>query len=175
MIRFLLFFSLFISPNIHAQQMDDRWYLGVNAGIVVPDDSLQLTDAQVVDVRMGKSFNKVWSYEIQAFSDEYNFDINYGLIHHGLMLNFLNINQEPLWKPYFIVGGGFIYHRSPTESGINPVFNVGIGASWYFFGDNIRLRAEAVSRMDLNSTNLPGQDGFGDGVFTMGLTIPLGQ
>jgi hypothetical protein len=73
------------------------------------------------------------------------------------------------------MGAGFIRHDSATESGTNAFFNVGIGGSWYFFGDNVRLRAEAVSRLDLNSTKLPGQDGFGDGVFTLGLTIPLGK
>ena len=73
------------------------------------------------------------------------------------------------------MGVGFIYHQTTEESGTNLYFNVGVGASWYFYGDNIRLRAEAVSRLDLNNTNLPGQDGFGDGVFSVGLTIPIGK
>ena len=73
------------------------------------------------------------------------------------------------------MGVGLIRHETQDESGTNLYFNVGIGGSWYFFGDNVRLRAEAVSRLDLNDTKLPGQDGFGDGVFTVGLTIPLGN
>ncbi len=166
---------LVISVSLNAQRIDERWYVSVNAGVIVPDDSLQFNDALIYDVRMGKSINEKWSYEIQAFTDEYDFDIDYGLKHHGVGINFLNINQEPLWKPYFLMGTGLIYHQSPTESGTNLYFNVGIGGSWYFFGDNIRLRAEAVSRLDLNNTKLPGQDGFGDGVFTVGLTIPFGQ
>lgn len=173
MFRFLVFLSLCACTCAHSQRYDDRWYWGVNAGIIVPDDSLQLNDAHIYDLRVGRSIDEKWSFEIMAFTDEYDFDIDYGLKHHGLGVNFLNTNQEPLWKPYFLLGGGFIYHNSPLDSGTNLYFNVGIGASWYFMGDNIRLRAEAVSRLDLNNTDLPGQDGFGDGVFTLGLTIPI--
>jgi hypothetical protein len=175
MIRFLVFLFLFLSFSVSAQLQDERWYWNVNAGVIVPDDSLQLNDAHIYDLRVGKSINEKWSYEIQAFTDEYDFDIDYGLKHHGIGINFLDINQDPLWKPYFLMGAGLIYHETPTESGTNLYINIGIGASWYFYGDNVRLRAEAVSRFDLNDTDLPGQDGFGDGVFTLGLTIPFGR
>lgn len=175
MIQILMLLLFFYSLPMKAQPIDDRWYVGVNAGAIVPDDSLQLNDAHVYDLRLGKSINSTWSYEIQAFTDEYDFDIDHGLKHHGIGINFLDINQAPLWKPYFLMGVGLIYHETPAETGTNLYFNVGVGASWYFFGDNVRLRAEAVSRLDLNDTELPGQDGFGDGVFTMGLTIPIGK
>lgn len=175
MIRFLVLFSLVFPSIAFSQVLDDRWYWNINAGVVVPDDSLQLNDAHIYDLRAGKSINDKWSYEIQIFTDEYDFDINHGLKHHGIGINFLDINQDPLWKPYFLMGGGIIYHETPNESGTNLFFNIGIGASWYFYGDNIRLRAEAVSRLDLNNTDLPGQDGFGDGIFSLGLTIPIGK
>ncbi len=175
MIRFLATLLIFISTSPSSQQLDDRWYWNINAGAIVPDDSLQLNDAHIYDLRVGKSINHKWSYEIQAFTDEYDFDIDYGLKHHGMAVNFLNINHDPLWKPYFLMGVGLINHETPDESGTNLFFNVGIGASWYFYGDNIRLRAEAVSRLDLNNTDLPGQDGFGDGIFSVGLTIPIGN
>ena len=175
MIRFLVLLSLFICPMAGSQTPDDRWYWNINAGIIVPDDSIQLNDAHIYGLRFGKSINDKWSFEIQAFTDEYDFDIDHGLKHRGLAINFLDINQDPLWKPYFLMGAGIIYHQTPQESGTNVFFNIGIGGSWYFFGDNIRLRAEAVSRLDLNDTDLPGQDGFGDGIFTLGLTIPIGK
>lgn len=174
MIRIIFICTLF-SANSFSQTLDDRWYWNINAGVIVPDDSLQLNDAKIYDLRAGKSINEKWTYEIQVFADEYDFDIDYGLKHRGIAINFLDINQEPLWKPYFLMGAGMIYHESPTESGTNVFFNIGIGASWYLFGDNIRLRAEAVSRLDLNNTKLPGQDGFGDGVFTVGLSMPIGR
>jgi len=175
MIRFLALLILLFSFNVQSQKFDERWYWNINAGAIVPDDSLQLNDAHIYDLRVGKSINYEWSYEILGFTDEYDFDIDYGLKHHGLGVNFLNINHDPLWKPYFLMGVGFIYHQSQEESGTNLYFNIGVGASWYFFGDNVRLRAEAVSRLDLNNTDLPGQDGFGDGVFSVGLTIPIGN
>ena len=172
----LLAFLLLLFPLLaSSQQLDERWYFNVNTGIIIPDDSLQFNDAVINDIRMGKSINEKWSYEIEAFTDEYDFDIDYGLKHHGIGINFLDINNEPLWKPYFLMGTGLIYHQSPTESGTNFYVNIGIGGSWYFFGDNIRLRAEAISRLDLNNTKLSGQNGFGDGIFTLGLSIPLGK
>ena len=176
MIRLLFFFIVLTSLNAQAQRIDPRWYYNINAGIVSPSDDAQLQDAKIYDIRLGKSINQDWSYEFELFTDKYNFENNYTLKHQGFMLNFLAINNEPLWRPYFLMGGGIIKHKSPTESGIDPVFNVGIGGSWYFFGDNIRLRAEAVSRLDLNDNDLPGQKkGYGNGVFTLGLTIPIGQ
>ena len=164
-------FTVFSQAN---DGIDQRWYANLNLGIVVPDDNIQLNDAKIADLRFGKSMNETWTYEVAGFVDEYDFDIDFGLKHQGVYVNFLNVNHEPLWKPYFLIGAGVIHHQSAQESGTNVFFNVGVGGSWYFFGDNIRLRAEAVSRLDLNNTNLPGQDGFGDGIFTVGLTIPLG-
>lgn len=175
MTKTLFIFLLLLGSLAHAQKIDPRWYFNINAGIIVPDDNLQLTEAQLIDLRVGKVINQKWSYEVVGFVDQYDFDIDYGLKHKGLNINFLNINHEPLWKPYFLMGAGLIHHQSQTESGTNLFFNVGIGGSWYFFGDNVRLRAEAVSRLDLNDTKLPGQDGFGDGIFTLGLTIPIGN
>jgi hypothetical protein len=172
---FLSLLFLTTTSLVQAEKIDTRWYFNVNTGIIIPDDDLQFNEAQKVDIRLGKPINHKWAFEIEGFVDEYDFDINYGLKHKGLNVNFLNINHEPLWKPYFLMGAGFIRHDSATESGTNAFFNVGVGGSWYFFGDNVRLRAEAVSRLDLNYTKLPGQDGFGDGVFTLGLTIPLGK
>ncbi len=176
--KLICFFNLFFISSVFSQAndgLDERWYFNVNAGVILPDNDLQFNEAEIADVRVGKSLNQKWTYEFGVFTDKYDFDIDYKLKHNGAFFNFLNINHEPLWKPYFLMGGGMIYHESPTESGTNLFFNVGIGGSWYFFGDNIRLRAEAVSRLDLNNTKLPGQDGLGDGVFTLGLTVPLGK
>lgn len=175
MIRFLIFLTLILSNYAWSQSLDERWYWNINAGVVVPDDSLQLNDAHIYDLRLGKILNNKWSYEFEAFTDEYDFDIDHGLKHHGLGINYINTNNDPLWKPYFLMGAGLIYHESTGESGTNLYINVGFGASWYFNGDNIRLRAEAVSRIDFNNTDLPGQDGIGDGIFTLGLTIPIGK
>jgi hypothetical protein len=175
MIKTILLSLVLFSTSAVSEKIDERWYFNVNAGIIIPDNDLQFNEAELYDLRIGKPINHKWAFEIVGFTDEYDFDIDYGLKHQGLNVNFLNINHEPLWKPYFLMGAGFIRHKSPTESGTNAFFNIGIGGSWYFFGDNVRLRAEAVSRLDLNNTDLPGQDGFGDGVFTVGLSIPLGK
>lgn len=161
--------------NPEHQLEDSRWYWNINAGIVVPDDSLQANDASITDLRIGKPLDGQWTLEVEYFRDEYDFDIDYGLSHRGFSVNFLQMNYEPAWNPYFLFGVGLIRHRSPLDSGSNGLLNVAIGGSWYLLGDNVRLRAEARLRMDLNDTGLPGQNGWGDGQFTLGLQVPLGD
>ncbi len=161
--------------NPEHQLEDPRWYWNINAGIVIPDDSLQVDDARVADIRIGKPVNGKWTVEMEYFRDEYDFGIDYGLTHRGLAVNFLQMNYEPLWNPYFLFGLGMIRYRSPQGDGGNSILNVAIGGSWYLFGDNVRLRAEARIRMDFNDTGLPGQNGWGDGQLTLGLVVPLGD
>ncbi len=163
------------SLNPEHRLEDPRWYWNLNYGVVVPDDSLQANDATLVDVRIGKPVNGKWTVEMEYFRDRYDFDIDYGLTHRGIGINFLQMNYEPSWNPYFLLGIGLIHHRSPQDRGNNGVFNVAVGGSWYLLGDNVRLRAEARLRMDFNDTGLPGQNGWGDGQFTLGLQVPLGD
>jgi len=39
----------------------------------------------------------------------------------------------------------------------------------------MRIRAEARSRLGTNDSDLPGQDDFGDGQFTLGIIVPIGD
>ena len=106
--------------------IDQRWFLSANIGVIIPDNDFQFNEAEIFDFRFGKVMGPKWAFEVGAFTDEYDFDINYDLTHEGVFVNFLNINHEPLWKPYFLMGAGVIRHHSPTESGTNAFFK-----SWF--------------------------------------------
>ncbi len=183
----LLGISCFFSTNIWAQEedpalmfneVDYRLYWNVNMGIVVPDDDIRLNEANVFDIRVGKHFTDNWALEFELMRDEYDFDIDYDLKHYSTGMNFMYTNHDPLWKPYFLVGLGAIYSDSRYPSSIQStdmIVNLAVGGSWYFTGNGVRLRVEARSRLDTNDSDLPGQDGFGDGQFTIGIIVPIGD
>ncbi len=185
---FLLLCVLTLMPKAFAQNeseqdehlydgVDYRWYWNTNLGIVVPDDDIRLNEAQVIDLRVGKHFNKNWALEFEVMRDEYDFDIDFDLKHYSAGFNIMYTNHDPLWKPYFLVGVGGIYSdsRYPDTQDSDLIVNLAIGGSWYFTGHGVRIRAEARSRLDTNDSDLPGQDGFGDGQFTIGIIVPIGD
>lgn len=158
--------------------IDYRWYWNTNLGIVVPDDDLRLNEAKVLDLRVGKNWNENWGFEMELMRDEYDFNMDFDLKHYSAAVNFIYTNHDPLWKPYLLVGVGAIRadSRLPQEQSRDDVIvNIAIGGSWYFFGNGVRLRVEARSRLDSNDSKQPGQDGFGDGQFTLGIVVPIGD
>ncbi len=171
-------------PMLLAQQelpaqdgIDYRWYWNINGGIVVPDDDVRLNEAKVLDLRVGKHLNRDWGFEFELMQDEYDFDIDFDLRHQAAGINLFKTNHDPLWKPYVLFGVGVIHAdaRFPDTSDNSLIVNVAVGGSWYFAGNGVRIRAEARSRLDTNDSDLPGQDGFGDGQFTLGIIVPIGD
>ena len=171
----LLFTSITWAQDVDG--VDYRWYWNINAGLVIPDDDIRLNEANVIDLRVGKHFNANWGMEMEVMRDEYDFDIDFDLKHYSAGLNLMYTNHEPLWKPYFLVGVGAIQSdsRFPDTSSTDLIVNLAVGGSWYFAGNGARIRAEARSRLDTNNSDLPGQDGFGDGQFTIGILVPIGD
>lgn len=157
--------------------IDKRWYWNPNFGVVVPDDDLRLNEAHVFDIRVGKHFTDRWGMELELMRDEYDFDMDFDLKHYSASMNLMYINHDPLWKPYFLVGVGGIRAdaRFPDNQRTDLIVNLAVGGSWYFVGNGARIRLEARSRLDTNDSKLPGQDGFGDAQFTVGLIIPIGD
>ncbi len=165
-------------PILMHNEVDYRWYWSSNIGIVVPDDDIRLNEAQVIDFRIGQHLNENWAMEFELMRDEYDFDIDYDLKHYATSFNIMYTNHDPLWKPYVLFGLGTIHSdaRFPQHNeSTDLILNLAIGGSWYFTGNGVRLRAEARSRLDSNHSKLPGQDGFGDGQFTIGIIVPIGD
>ncbi|MCF6300090.1 MAG: porin family protein, partial [Proteobacteria bacterium] len=145
--------------------IDYRWYWNVNLGVVVPDDDIRLNEAKVIDLRVGKAINEKWGLEAEFMRDEYDFDMDFDLKHYSAGMNLIYTNHDPLWKPYFLFGLGVIRSdaRFPEVQSDSAIINLAVGGSWYFTGNGVRIRAGARSRLDNNDSDLPGQDGFGDG------------
>jgi hypothetical protein len=175
--RAVLLVLALAAPPAHA--LDDHWFAGLRGGIAVTDQNYD-NDGTVWQAHLGRTFGERYALELELTSDEYDFGIDYGLEHQAIGLNHLTINREPLWDPYFLIGVGAIRYEAPEgaalRSGTDAMFNLGIGGQWELVvPERVLLRADLRIRYDLNKTRQPGQNGFGDGIFTVGLVIPFGR
>lgn len=157
----------------------DRWSVGARYGVAVTDQSFD-NDGDVWQATIGRTFGPKYAFELELTGDEYDFGIDYGLKHRAIGVNHMTINREPLWDPYFLLGVGWIEYDAPDtveqRRGNNFMFNVGIGGQWELvLPERVFLRADLRLRYDLNDTRQPGQNGAGDGLFTVGLVVPLGR
>jgi hypothetical protein len=160
-----------------AQGFADHWSLGARGGVVVTDQEFD-ADGEAWALTLGRSFGPQYAVELELSGDDLDFGIDYGLRHRAIGINHLTINREPLWDPYFLIGVGLIEFDAPPgnaeREGRDFMFNLGIGGQWELIApERVLLRADLRLRYDRNDTGQPGQNGFGDGVFTLGLSVPL--
>jgi hypothetical protein len=154
------------------------WYGGLRGGVISTDNDFR-NDGRAWFATIGRSFGPQYVVELELASDQLDFGIDYGLRHRSVAINHLTINREPLWDPYFLIGAGVIEFDAPPgvaqRSGRDFVFNLGIGGQWELVvPERVLLRADLRLRYDMNDTRQPGQNGFGDGVFSVGVTVPFG-
>ena len=159
------------------QGADDAWYVSARGGIVMTDQNYD-NDGTLVGIALGRFFGPEYAFELEVTGDELDFGIDYGLRQRSVELNMLKINPVPLWHPYFLMGIGYIEFDGPDglaiETGHNAMFNLGVGGMWELVPPSrVMLRGDLRLRYDLNDTHQPGQSGFGDGVFSLGLLVPF--
>jgi hypothetical protein len=157
----------------------DHWSLGARGGVVVTDQAFD-ADGAAWAVTIGRTFGPQYAIEVELSGDDLDFGIDYGLRHRAIGVNHLTINREPLWDPYFLIGIGLIEFDAPPGNAVREgrdfMFNLGIGGQWELVApERVLLRADLRLRYDRNDTGQPGQNGFGDGIFSLGLTVPFGR
>jgi hypothetical protein len=157
----------------------DTWSVGARGGVVATDQRFN-ADGSAWALTLGRSFGPQYAVELELSGDALDFGIDYGLKHRAIGVNHLTINREPLWDPYFLIGIGLIAFDAPpgnaVRSGRDFMFNLGIGGQWELVApERVLLRADLRLRYDRNDSGQPGQNGFGDGIFSLGLTVPLGR
>lgn len=150
----------------------DGWEFGLRVGGMITDNSLHLDgSAEVLTVtrRLGDKH----AVELELGADQLDFSIDYGLRHQTVSVNYVEVNREPLWDPYVLIGLGVSEFDAPSgiTEGRDAMMQVGTGGSWEL-SDNgkLLLRGDLRFRYDLNDTGQPGQDGWGDAIFTVGLS-----
>lgn len=160
-----------------AQAFEDRWSIGVRAGIVVTDQAFR-RDGDSVLVSVGRTVGPVYAIELEGFRERLDFGIDYGLRNEGFAVNVLTVNREPLWDPYFLVGLGTMRFEAPPglpeRRGTVPIAHAAIGGQWELvLPERVLLRAEIRMRVSGDRTGQPGQEGYGDGTVSVGLTLPF--
>lgn len=170
----LILLQIFLLPAAQADGGGNRdWEFGVRVGGMITDTALRL-DGSAEVLTITRSFGERRALELEFGADQLDFRIDYGLSHRTVSLNYLEINREPLWDPYVLVGIGLSEFEAPSgiTSGRDAMMQVATGGSWELNeSGSLKFRGDLRFRYDLNDTNQPGQDGWGDAIFTVGLSM----
>ncbi len=170
---------LILSANVLSateQSGNDHWEFGLRAGGAITDNSFSL-DGKVETLSLMRTLGPKRAIEIEVSADQLDFGIDYGLKHTSFSVNYLEINREPLWDPYFLIGAGVIQFDSPEaiDKGTDAMVQAAVGGTWDLLqSGKLLFRADVRVRYDLNDSDQPGQDGFGDAILTFGLSVPFG-
>ncbi len=172
MIRLLcLLLMLSATTLVRAAERDD-WEFGVRAGGMITDNALRL-DGSAEFLTITRRVDDKRAVELEFGADQLDFSMDYGLRHKTVSVNYVEVNREPLWDPYVLVGLGVSEFDAPTgiTEGRDAMMQVGTGGSWELSENGkLLLRGDVRFRYDLNDTGQPGQDGWGDAIFTVGLS-----
>lgn len=154
----------------------DRWEIGSRIGGAITDSSFHV-DGKVESLSLLRTLGAKRAVEFEFSADQLDFGINFGLEHQTFSVNYLTINREPLWDPYFLVGLGVIRFEAPgaIQHGTDGMAQMAVGGTWSLLQSRkLLFRADLRIRYDFNNSHQPGQDGFGDAIVSMGLSLPLG-
>ena len=172
MIRPLLCVLLLLGAQVGHAAERDRWEFGLRVGGMITDNSFRL-DGSAEVLTLSRTLDDKRVIELEYGADQLDFSMDYGLSHTTFAVNYLEVNREPLWDPYVLVGVGVSEFDAPSgiTEGRDAMLQVGTGGSWGL-SDNgkLLLRGDLRFRYDLNDTGQPGQDGWGDAIFTIGLS-----
>jgi len=170
----LILLQVLLLPTAYAEARHHHdWEFGVRVGGMITDTALRL-DGSAEVLTITRHWGERRAIELELGADQLDFRIDYGLSHRTLSLNYLEINREPLWDPYVLIGIGLSEFEAPSgvTRGRDALMQVATGGSWELNeSGSLKLRGDLRFRYDLNDTNQPGQDGWGDAIFTVGLSV----
>lgn len=169
----LVVLALVIAGNAAARATGDaQWEFGARVGGMITDNSFRL-DGSAEVLTLSRTLDDKRVIEFEYGADQLDFSMDYGLSHTTFAVNYLEVNREPLWDPYILVGIGISEFDAPSgiTEGRDAMMQVGTGGSWGLSENGkLLLRGDLRFRYDLNDTGQPGQDGWGDAIFTIGLS-----
>lgn len=174
--------ALLASPALFAQSndrdagpvFDDRFVFTGNVGYIHPDDDLNADHSKYYSFRVGRRIKPDTLLEFEISYDELDFpDSDFELNHNTVSINWVQINPEPTWNPYFLLGLGVIDHNAGEINGADPMVQVGVGGMWNLNNEGVMLRAEIRLRYDRNKTEILDSNSVIDGIATVGITVPL--
>lgn len=161
-----------------ATVLDDRSYVGVMAGVTIPDDQRPQNydeDALTYKILYGWAFSEHMNHEFSFAHETAQYDFNGVDDNHDIfykvgydLLYFLNRDG---WAPYGLIGGGITFAKRQPNDHEYGTINAGLGVSKAFNDHGAALRAEA--RYLFNWDNHGGNDKPGDIRVLVGMTLPI--
>jgi hypothetical protein len=144
--RLLLLLTMLSAQSLSAAELPaaDHWELGMRVGGAITDNSYSL-DGSVETLSLLRTLGPKAAIELEVTADQLDFGIDYGLKHRSFAVNYLSINREPLWDPYFLVGAGAIQFDSPEaiDKGTDAMLQAAVGGTWQLLeSGKLLFRAE---------------------------------
>ncbi len=158
------------------------WYLGVHAGLAsLDDDADAVDDGGFLRGTIGRQVSDAWTLELEVDSGSFDteFDnavpaaMDFGDIDQTTAaINFLVVNREPRWNPYFLVGLGGFSHDSDLFDDTGAMAQVAVGGSWDLNNLGLMLRVDLRYRyLDLDQPFIDE----GQAQLSVGLEFPFGR
>lgn len=163
-----------------AEDFDDRWRVTATLGSVGPDNDRGIKPHALYAVGLERYLSADWAVELAYSQDRGDFENREGRWRNReLSLTSRHFFGDfETWRPYWSVGVGALRHRAdlgPTTSsrGTNASLRVG-GGLQANVSERVNMRADVTYRYDMNDEVIARQNGFGDWVFSVGLSVALG-
>ncbi|MGV6853428.1 MAG: outer membrane beta-barrel protein [bacterium] len=156
----------------HAQSSSDddfvgQYYISAMGGGYFAKTSALDTGSQW-SVQLGYRSKLNSAVEIEVSQSKSNLlASDQSLSSHNINANYIFINPEPLWNPYFTVGAGV---RNMSQTTSTAVAKVSVGGFWTLTPQKMMLRAEVgVEYSDSRQSELDGLDSQAQ----VGILIPF--
>ncbi len=175
-INVLAMVSLFATyAHASAGEADERWYIAPAFSYLASDSDRYTKDGYGLKLGIGKAISDNWDLEGSVSSN--SFDIKNSSItfaQNSLGLDALYyFNRDAGFAPYVLFGAGVISTKVISEHS-NAMINAGLGFKSELSGSGMALRTDLRYRVDLDDKTVVNQSSFGDWVFSLGLSFPLG-
>ena len=163
-----------------AQDYDDRYYFAGWLGYYDNDSDRQTDDGSLYgSIGIGRWISPQASIDVfvdrttRTRKDPFatsNWDNN----SFGTSLRW-HFGDWGHWRPYIMGGVGVSHHdANNTSDGWDPFAQAGVGLA-KAYNDDVQFRTELAYRHDWDDETLPEEDGFGDWMFNIGVTIAIGD
>ncbi len=160
-----------------------RWYVSPMFSYIYADDDRGTDDGLGGVISIGKKVTNGMALELIGVYGQMDAEAGGGSaeikgVGLGALISFFN-NMPNLYTKLNLMYGAASKHPGPIPDYKTTLFDIGLGYM-YPLSEKIILRAEALYRVDAHGRNLAGttpdeNKSFYDGVFNVGVLIPLGH
>ena len=174
-----IFVLLVLAPiaQVHAELVDDRWYISPMGTYVQPDSDRHAKEGYGLYLGLGKIIDENWNIEFKGTYDELSRAKKFGggkWHQSGLGLDALYFISRNDFSPYGVVGLGALRNSVPGDSDTNFAAEAGLGIIYKLNTFGAALRSDVRYRYDDDTKTQPGAGNFNDLIFNFGFSIPFG-